>query len=541
MPLRPTLASSSSPPTGVGVGSRRTLRPLYLLLALLILGLTAYVRLAHRADNPGWYTDEGTHLAIAQQLLQGRVQYLALNQSTLLAGRLPLFDLLLAGLLRVGGDEMSLLRALTGSLGVVSVGLLHWATRRATRDPALALLAALMLAIYPRAVLYSRFGFSYNLLTPLVLLAYLGLYEYLNTTRRGWLALAALSIGVGAISDLLTWTFLAPLAVVISARRQRDLLWALPLSALPFIGLYATPMLVSAPQAFLFDSRFILSRLSAASLPQQFATLADNYATLLSQDGWIVCGLIGLFLIQPARLGRLSLLFFLLPLTLMGRSLALYSLSAYYLIPLLPFLALGLAALIRYGAPHVWKVVSGALSALLNRWGYPLNEPKWKLPVTAGAAILCGLLIATPFVMSIKSTLEQARNRFSTGIDEFLINPADARAAAAFVNHRVNADDLIIASPGLAWLLHGHVADFQVAMAAEGQATAHLPADIPADRFAFDARYTQARFVVVDNLWRNWAAVNIPAVAEMLQVVESWPLVFQVGEIAVHRNPARSD
>jgi len=194
---------------------------------------------------------------------------------------------------------MSLLRALTGSLGVVSVGLLHWATRRAARDPALALLAALMLAIYPRAVLYSRFGFSYNLLTPLVLLAYLGLYEYLNTARRGWLALAALSIGVGAISDLLTWTFLAPLAVVISARRQRDLLWALPLSALPFIGLYATPMLVSAPQAFLFDSRFILSRLSAASLPQQFATLADNYATLLSQDGWITCGLIGLFLIQP--------------------------------------------------------------------------------------------------------------------------------------------------------------------------------------------------------------------------------------------------
>src|SRR3990172_1921083 len=118
MPLRPTPASSSSPSTGVGVGSRRTLRPLYLLLALLILGLTAYLRLSHPADTPGWYTDEGTPLAIAQQLLQGRVEYLALNQSTLLAGRLPLFDLLLAGLLRAGGGEMSLLRALTGSLGV---------------------------------------------------------------------------------------------------------------------------------------------------------------------------------------------------------------------------------------------------------------------------------------------------------------------------------------------------------------------------------------------------------------------------------------
>ena len=42
-----------------------------------------------------------------------------------------------------------------------------------------------MYAIYPQAVVYSRFGFSYNLLTPLVLLAtMLGCWEYLSTTRR---------------------------------------------------------------------------------------------------------------------------------------------------------------------------------------------------------------------------------------------------------------------------------------------------------------------------------------------------------------------
>src|SRR3990172_5628423 len=72
MPLRPTPASSSSPSTGVGVGSRRTLRPLYLLLALLILGLTAYVRLAQRPDTPGWYPDEGPPPATAQHPPRGR-------------------------------------------------------------------------------------------------------------------------------------------------------------------------------------------------------------------------------------------------------------------------------------------------------------------------------------------------------------------------------------------------------------------------------------------------------------------------------------
>jgi hypothetical protein len=44
--------------------------------------------------------------------------------------------------------------------------------------------------------------------------------------------------------------------------------------------------------------------------------------------------------------------------------------------------------------------------------------------------------------------------------------------------------------------------------------------------------------VVVDNLWRNWAAVNIPAAAEMLRQVQAWPLVLKAGEIEVYRNPA---
>ncbi len=504
------------------------------LALLLILALAAYLRLANLADNPGWYTDEGTHLAIAQELLAGRVQYLALTQSTLLVARLPLFDLLVAGLLRLGGDAMGTLRAFTGTLGVISVGLLYGVLRRATRDPGLALLTALVLAIYPQAILYSRFGFSYNLLTPLVLLAFLGSLEYLKATWRGWLALAALAIGLGATSDLLMGAFLAPLALVVSVRRARDLSWVLPLAASPF-GVYAALMLAGAPRAFLFDLRFNLFRLNALPLPQQLLALADNYTTLITGDAWILVGLIGLFLLRPARLRRLSLLFFLLPLTLLGRAVALYSLSAYYLIPLLPLTALGVAALIRYGAPHIWGTVAGALAGLSSQWGY---DKHGGLAAT-GAALTCALLLAAPLVMSVKSTFEQVGDRFLTDVDAFLLNPADARAVADFVNQQARSDDLVIASPGLAWLLRAHAADFQMAVAAEGRATPHLPADIPADRFAFDPRYTQARFVVVDNLWRNWAALHIPPVADVLRDVETWPLVFRAGEIEVRENPAR--
>ena len=50
------------------------LRTVEIAALILVLGLAAYLRLTHLTHNPGWYTDEGTHLDIARNLLQGRVQ-----------------------------------------------------------------------------------------------------------------------------------------------------------------------------------------------------------------------------------------------------------------------------------------------------------------------------------------------------------------------------------------------------------------------------------------------------------------------------------
>jgi hypothetical protein len=400
----------------------------------LILALAAYLRLTNVADNPGWYTDEGTHLDIAQNLLRGRVRYLAINQSTLMFAKLPLFELLLAGLLGTVGGDIATLRALTGTLDIVSVGLLYWVARRTQRgrDPALALLAALMLAIYPQAVVYSRFGFSYNLLVPLVLLAGLGYWEYLTTTHRRWLALAALAIGLGGVSDLWMFALVAPLALVVLKRNWRDLLWSLPLVLLPF-GLYAAVMLAVAPQAFLFDLNFTLFRLSKLSVLAQIRTLFTNYSTLLFQDAWIALGLAGLFLLRPVRLRRLSLLLFLLPILTLGRTTALYSLGFYYMIPLLPFVGLGVAALIRYGVPYIWQTARQAL-------------PRYGI-MAFGAASVALLIVATPFLASLESTVRQVHSQFVTPIDPFLIDSDHARLAAEFVNAHAELDDVVVASP----------------------------------------------------------------------------------------------
>ncbi len=495
-----------------------------------ILILAAYLRLAHVAANPGWYTDEGTHLDIARHLLNGRVQYLAINQSWLLFSRLPLFEVVLAVLAHFVGVSMEALRGLTGALGVITVAVLYFVVRRISHNRVLALLAALLLAIYPPAVLYSRFGFSYNLLAPLMLVALLGMWEYTatrsstalrsaqNVLRRRWLALAALSIGLGTISDIWAFVLLTPLVLVVLSCNWRDLFWSVPLALLP-CALYATFMQLTVPQAFLFDARFVLSRLNPPAFDQQLKTLGQNIMTLAGQDVWMILGAIGLWMLRPARWRWQTLAFFLIPIVVLGRTTALFSLSYYYLIPLLPFVALGVASLIRYGTPWVTSCFPRRYAAL----------------IVVGMV----LLISWPFVASSLALFDQVRAGFKTSIDPFLVNSTDAERVVNYLNVRTGATDLVIASPALAWALDAQVADMQMPIAYSGQATPHLPADVPADRWAFKPDDHRARYVVVDNLWRNWAAPNVPGVVEMLTEVEKWPLVFKAGEIEVYQNPAR--
>jgi hypothetical protein len=58
---------------------------------------------------------------------------------------------------------------------------------------------------------------------------------------------------------------------------------------------------------------------------------------------------------------------------------------------------------------------------------------------------------------------------------------------------------------------------------------------------AFDPDYHHARYVVIDNLWRNWGVVHIPGLSDMVNDVQNmWPQVFALGQFAVYANPASS-
>jgi hypothetical protein len=159
--------------------------------------------------------------------------------------------------------------------------------------------------------------------------------------------------------------------------------------ALPF-ALFVFVMLAYAPDAFLFDAQFTLARLGAISLKDQLPNVALNYTVLISQDFWMLAGVIGLFLLRPARFQRLSLLLFFVSLVSLGRTAALYSLSFYYMIALLPLVALGAASLVYYGTPYVFRGVYISLESVSTPFSRTRNIMSLQHPLAklgAGLAV----------------------------------------------------------------------------------------------------------------------------------------------------------
>jgi len=227
---------------------------------------------------------------------------------------------------------------------------------------------------------------------------------------------------------------------------------------------------------------------------------------------------------------------------MLGRTTGLASaLGIYYISPLLPLVAIGVASLVWKGTGFAARMAQRDFADLLHAWGWS-DKPSWRMWlqrrwVAIGASLFILLIIISPFMMGVFWTMRSIQGAYETPIDPVLVDAQDARQALDFINARVQPDDLVIASPAVAWGVKANAADFQQSLAAQGIATQHLPADIPTDRFSFDPRYQRARYVVIDRIWRNWAALNMPEVAQMMAEVERWPMEFSAGEIQVYRNP----
>lgn len=507
------------------------------LLLALILFLGVYLRFHQLRLIPAWASDEGSNIGIAYGLAQGKLEYFALGHSSFINGHPHLFYLLLAGIYRLANFDLVWARSLTALYGVVTIVLLYVVVRQMFNRTT-ALLAALIFAIYPHAVVYNRMAFTYNQLQPLYVMAYYLLWRYLKDHDHKWLIYVSLCVTAALVTDWAATSLLAVLLIVVTVRTPRQLVWVIPLS-LSALFVWGLVMWSVSGQPFLDDLAFTLSRVGGSPF-EQIARIVLLYPAVLEWDVWLFAGGLGLFLI-PKRLQRaLALVLFYGLLLLTVRAGAASGIASYLLIPLFPFIALGLAVFINRIIPLLIREFEGDLDAALR--GQPILQlwPQgWRVvrPVVVGVAVFVVALSSLVAMLAEGLFLEY---RLSTAhLAGTLADPTEAESVANFVNVNASADDVVLASPSILWLLHAQVADFQQAVAINGHKTQHYPAGIPRDRFLFDCSLENADFVVLDSLWRGWASQMMPEVAQIVTEVETWPLALKAGDFEIYRNPAK--
>lgn len=516
-----------------------------LLLGLLV-GLAALLRLLNLADNPGWDGDEGYNWSIATSLAVGHVQRFALQYT--FVDHPPLFYLLGAGIMRVWTHDLIALRTLSTLCGVATVPALYaLAGRLGSRREGL--MAACIYAIWPLAVLQSRWCYTYNLLSLLLVLAlWAALPPYpapennagsremvlptghathdaavagdasLGTARpRSGLA-AALTAGLLAGLALATDQEGASVAIAVCATLwwRGGLRLALPgaLAAAGPPALYIGWMLAIRRSAFLFDLRHTAGRVGGGGVLAQIGDLLVRALHLLEFDPLIALGALGLLALPRSPQRRI--------LWLQAALLALIALkvrdpspNVRAAIPLLPLCALGLGALI--GRVLAWRSGRGS-----SRRG---------ISTVRLLLALLGLLMAG-------LSLAGAAGRFPTAIGFSLPrSTVQAYRLADWINARTGSTDLVIAMPQIAPLLGAHTAELLEAVARDGQGTEFYPAGINPARFAYDTRLAAARYLVLDDFTRLWIKGHPGERALVAQAARSWRVVYRRGEYMVLAPP----
>ena len=510
------------------------------LIVFILLILAGYFRLTNLENNPGLYSDEGTHIEIAQNLLDGKIQYYSLNQSTLIVGRLPLFPILLSVVFRFFGVGVLQLRLLTAFLGVLTILLLYVILKSILRSQSksIPIISVFLFSIYPSAIVFHRLGFSYHLLSIFVLVLFWGLWHYWKTGKINFLILSSLSLGLGSLVDLSGFTFFPFAVIVILIKNFRKIPLFLFFSLLPFI-IYSAIMLASHQNAFIFDLQFILTRTNN-NLGKQIVFLFFNIYELINKDKWIIFGLLGFFVFKNKSFGLYSFFFFFISFVNSARHAPMTGLSYYYFIPFFSLIIVGVSSFCVYFFERLRITFEEFFNNFINKCMHRFLKKTNLIPISyldrSLSAIIVSIFIVPTLVFSLYQLNLKLKSELPTPMDSYLVDYFDAQAAADFVNSRVKSEDFVIASPAVAWMINSNRADFQIPIVYDGNPSIHLPANIPADRFSYDSDYHSAKFVIVDNIWTDYAIYDNYFIGEMYEDIKNWPVVWSGNKVQVHVN-----
>lgn len=520
---------------------------LHIPILLGILTLAAYLRIYHNGLTPGWYNDEGTVINIAQNLIQGRFEYLGIQQSVLIAGRPPLFIWILSIAFRIFGEGIQTLRTFTGILGIINTLLIYQICRK--KSLCLAAICAFSYAIMPDAVLTSRIGFSYNLLASIVLLAFWSIMNYVETGFRRFALVASILLGLGFTSDLVAVAFFPAVIIIVLWKRPKDIFLVLLLLMTPFI-LYSLFMLFTAPTPFIFDFGFIFFRISTQSFTAKSAILLFNIIEFDLKISFLI-GILGILIAKNSSYKNALILFIFPSFFIIGISGFIGDNGIYKLIPLYPFIALGTGLFIIKIAQIIdiyGKQVTNTLNLRVK-----LNLKVKELVIAAINMTFIFPVMVLP-IIGILISYQNQLNEYNTHnpsefdlmdafsrvvnlqnpFEPFVIDTNEANNVVDYINNNAKKSDVVLASPAIAWAIKKNATDYVISLAFDGKETLFFPTDIPHSRFRFNADFKQAQYIVIDNIWINFFEPNTPELAYIREAAQEMRTVYRTQNITVY-------
>lgn len=352
--------------------------------------------------------------------------------------------------------------------------------------------------------------------------------------------MASLIVALCLLSELVGVVYLFVFIIVILWKRWRDLWFSLPVALLPFM-VYTIVMLWLYPQAYGPDLKYAMFRASNLPLPAQFVTILFNSGSIHS-DLYFLMGIIGLFLYPKDSLKKRFALFLILPLLAFTRTIGVGVLGWYYLIPLFPFYAVGLGLLIYELGNKLFYFCDHVFDQILYRISFHIPQVGQRIIKPANNLSLIILLVISPFLLSTSITHIRINDKtYDTGLESILANPAEAQAVVDYINSHSKPDDVVLISPSMGWAVKANAVDYHISLAYMGLSTKFFPDDVSHDRFRFNPAYTNARYIVIDNLWMNWGEENLPDLIKVRKFAESSSKpVFQTKDVIVYEtNNAR--
>ncbi len=511
----------------------------YIVLGI-ILGLAALLRFVHLRTLPNWFMDEGEFTQLARYLSGGSFDFLGIRNSLLLIGRPPLFLWVVAGVFKLFGTDILILRVVTVLCSLVAIGVCFYLARQALGVKT-AFYAALLLAIVPDYIYNNRIGFTYNWTSLWMLVFVFAIWKYLAQRRAGWYVFACLAAGISIASDYIGIISVLVL-LYITIRQRPKQLWGLLLVGLPLI-LSVLPIFIVAPADAWGDitNTFIAGKENQWGLIVRLGDMIIRYGGVFINQVYIVLGIIGIFILPDKHLRNLLLLMLAGMFLLFTYS---RDLSGHYLLPIWPIIVIGLGNFIEKSVSYLHSLVTTSIT------GYFENSTKklalaqnYLAPIgsTLAMFVVVYLPITWVLILSISSFVGgniSAENamKWSPYFQGFVAT-ADAEAIAQKIIPSLANDDFVVAPGVISWMLPSNSADARTVAAYEYGGETLDMVGFDRSRFTVDSSLGNAKYAIVDNSWRAWMVNLSPDIAALLKEVNTWPLIMAQGSLQLYCNP----